>query len=655
MLSAQRKPADKTRIVVVGHGMVGHRLCVELRKRLSAERAEIVVIGGEARPAYDRVHLSRVLRGEDPEVLQLATSSWYEGEEISIRTGDPVVRIDRAKRAVHTASGHEVGYDHLVLCTGASALELKTGMSELVSVLRTDQDAMELRSRTLAATARGDATIVVGGGLLGLELAVELMELGASVDVIEGAEYPLSRQLERSAGVALLGSLDRPGLRLHFGSRLATVERVDDGRAEVSLQNGKRIAGGHVVLAMGIRARDELARQAGLPCDLFGGVVVDDRLLTRDSRISAIGECARHRGTVYGIVAPGYAMAEQVARRLAGENCRFEGVALGTRLKVAGVDLSVLGESAATGLGVESVVYEGERSYRRLAVRRGRIIGITNLGEWGELGRAQDALARREKLKKEQLEKFRRSERVWPERKVSLRTWPDDALVCSCMGVTCGTLKALADEGPCTVDSLAQRSSAGTVCGTCRPLLSTLTEAPELEAGESRTLLWLSLAAMVGAVLYLVLPAWPIPRTVQGDSIDVLWSSKSIKQLTGFFLLALFSSSFLFSLHKRRKWPKFGSFEAWKLAHVVVGVTCLVGAFLHTGFRLGQGLDRALVLCFLGSTFLGGASGGWALLLPNLRPEWQQTVRRYLVRSHIYLLWPLPVLVTFHLLKVYWF
>ncbi len=106
-------------------------------------------------------------------MLQLAPSSWYEGEEISIRTGDPVVRIDRAKRAVHTASGHEVGYDHLVLCTGASALELKAGMSELVSVLRTDQDAMELRSRALAATARGDATIVVGGGLLGLELAVE--------------------------------------------------------------------------------------------------------------------------------------------------------------------------------------------------------------------------------------------------------------------------------------------------------------------------------------------------------------------------------------------------------------------------------------------------------------------------------------------------
>jgi len=601
------------------------------------------------------VHLARILRGEAPEALELAPPSWHEDEHITLHCGDPVVRIDRARSMVHAASGRAVAYDHLVLCTGAAALELKTGKSPLVSVLRTDQDAAFLREQVAAVGARGEAVVIVGGGLLGLELAMELLALGASVDVVEGADYPLSRQLERSAGTALLAALERPGLRLHFGSRLAGIEEIGGQRAQVQLQDGRTVTGGLVVLAMGIRARDELGRQAGLPCDLFGGIIVDDRLLTKDPRISAIGECARHRGTVYGIVAPGYMMAEQVARRLAGEPCRFEGVALGTRLKVPGVDLSVLGESAATGLGVEAFVHETERSYRRLAVRRGRIIGITSLGEWGELGRAQDALSRREKLKREHFDRFRRAERVWSERKVSLRTWPSEALVCSCMGVTCGTLRALVDDGACTVEELSQRSSAGTVCGTCRPLLSTLTEAPEPEVAAPNTLGWVSLAAMVGAVLYMLVPAWPIPTSVQGASLDVLWASKTAKQLSGFGLLALFCGSVLLSARKRSRWPRFGDFETWKLVHAALGLACLLGGFLHTGLRLGQGLDRALVLVFLGSTFLGGASGGWALLLPNLPPEWQQTVRTYLVRSHIYLLWPLPLLVLFHLLKVYWF
>jgi len=643
------------RIVIVGHGMVGHRLCRELRKLLPPERAEIVVFSGEEGAPYDRVHLSRIVRGERPEVLDLADASWFEESRIVVKSGDPVVRIDRGEQLVHASSGLSVRYDHLVLCTGAAAVELKAVKSPLVTVLRTRDDALIVRERALAVAARDLPVVIIGGGLLGLELATDLTSLRLEVDVVEGAEYPLSRQLERTAGSALLSSLERPGLRLHFGSRVAGVEVSGDERVSVALQDGRSVTGGLVVLAMGIRARDELARQAGLSCDLFGGVIVDDRLLTRDPRISAIGECARHRGTVYGIVAPGYAMAEQVARRLAGQNGRFEGVATGTRLKVPGVDLSVLGESSATGLGVQSIVYEAEGTYRRLAVRKGRIIGITSLGEWGELGRAQDALSRGEKLKQQQLECFKQCERVWPERKVSLRTWPSDALVCTCMGVTCGTLKALVAEGASTVEELSQRSSAGTVCGTCRPLLSTLTESPEPEVQSSRTGAWISLAAILGAVSYVVLPSWPVPTSVQGWSIDQLWASKAIKQATGFSLLALFTSSLLLSLRKRSKWLKFGSFEAWKVAHAAVGVACLVIAFLHTGLRLGQGTDRALVLVFLGSTLLGGATGGWALLLPNLPAEWEQTVRSYLVRSHIYLLWPLPVLVLFHLIKVYWF
>jgi len=310
-------PGSPPTIAVVGHGMVGHRLCLELRKRLPPERAEIVVFGGEPSPPYDRVHLCRVVRGEAPGVLELGSADWYQDQQIAVHVGDPVVRIEREGRLAQTRSGFELHYDHLVLCTGAAAVELKSSKCALSCVLRTVDDALFVRERALAAIKAGLPVIVIGGGLLGLELASDLTSLGAVVDVVEGAEHPLSRQLERSAGEALLSCLERPGLRLHFGSRVAAVEQLDAERVQVKLHSGESVVGGIAVLAMGIRPRDELARQAGLPCDLFGGVVVDDRLLTRDPHISAIGECARHRGTVYGIVAPGYAMAE-VAASIAG-------------------------------------------------------------------------------------------------------------------------------------------------------------------------------------------------------------------------------------------------------------------------------------------------------------------------------------------------
>ncbi len=653
---SSRAPGYKT-VVIVGHGMVGHRLCQEIRRRPELAELRIVAIGDEPCGAYDRVHLARVLQGQDPEVLRLGAPDFYETENIQLILGDPVVAIERAAKTVLCASGRQERYDHLVLCTGAAPVLGKIPGIDgpRVRPLRTAEDAVLIRERAQEARLSCRPVVIIGGGLLGLELAHELTELGCEVDVLEGADYPLSRQLEKGAGDVLGALIGRPGLRLHLGCRVAQI--VDSGDAlEVKLADERTFPAALVVPAMGIRPRDQLAREAGLACDLFGGVEVSDELLTRDKNISAIGECARHRGVVYGIVAPGYAMAEQVARRLAGQPGKFRGVHVGTRLKVPGVLLSVLGESSATGLGVKSLVYQEAGVYRRLAVRRGRIIGIVSLGEWQELPRAQDALARAERLRAPQFHRFEKAERIWSGLSLSLREWPDAATVCTCMGVTCGALKALAEEGCTTVDELSRRSSAGTVCGTCKSLLATLCDAsPSKDASPSGWMLWLSVASMLGALAFPFLPAFPVPETVIHPGLDVLWANQTLKQVTGFCLVGMFSLSILFSARKRLARFQFGEFQAWRVVHAALGLLCLLGAFLHTGFRLGEGLDRGLVLVFLGSTFLGGVSGGYTLLLGLVPPSAATRLRAWLVRSHIYLLWPLPVLVGFHVAKVYFF
>jgi nitrite reductase (NADH) large subunit len=584
-------------------------------------------------------------------------SVWYEDHRVTIVRRDPVVAIDREGKRVRTESGRVQTYDHLVLATGASPVIAKIpGMDGRdVRALRTLDDARHIGERARAAKREGLPVVIIGGGLLGIELADELNKLGIAVRVLESADYPLSRQLEKSAGSLLAERLRLAGLVVTPRVRVTRIEEQEVGSL-VHVEGQEPIPAGFVVPAMGIRPRDQLAREAGLLCDLFGGVEVDDNLLTSDPTISAVGECARHRGMTYGLVAPGYAMAETVARRLAGGEAKFEGVQTGTRLKVSSVELTVVGESNATGLGLREYTFEADGTYRRLALKRGRVIGITAVGPWKDLPRAQEAMARAEKLKPRQMLRFERDEAMWSSGRLSLRTWPDSATVCTCMGVTCGALKRAQREGCANVEAFAEVTGASTVCGSCRPLIATLVEDQPTEIEQDSVwLLGFSVVAAMGALAFCFIPEIPYSNTVQSESIDVLWRNPDYKRLTGFSLVGLFSLSVLFSLRKRWKKLSFGDFEAWRVTHAAVGVLCLVGGFVHTGFRLGSRLDFALALTFLGSVFLGGLAGGWSLLEERVSPEQARALRGILIKSHIYFLWPLPVLLAVHVAKAYFF
>src|SRR5690606_38915276 len=338
-------------LAIVGHGMVGQRLVEELRGRPELNDYQIVVFGKEPTAAYDRVHLAEVITKGDAGLRSLSDPAWLGEHQVEVVSGDPVEEIDRVEATITTRGGRRVHYEHWIFATGSrpNIAKIPGFDGERICPLRTFEDARKIRRLAFESKERSLPVVIVGAGLLGIELADELVKLGVTTLVLESADYPLCRQLGPECGDRLGQLLLRRRMSLELGAQLHSVEDIGD-RLLVRLGVRQPIACGLVIPAMGVRPCDELARKAGLGCDLFGGIQVNDDLLTSDPKISAIGECARHRGMTYGLVAPGYAMAAIVAQRLAGNTSNFRTVQVGTRLKIADVELTCLGESAARGL-----------------------------------------------------------------------------------------------------------------------------------------------------------------------------------------------------------------------------------------------------------------------------------------------------------------
>ena len=355
----------KPTVVVIGNGMVGHRLCEKL-KATGAYR--IVVFGEEPRPAYDRVHLSEFFAGKSATDLSLPMKGWFEDEEIVLHLGDPVREIDRHQQLVHSGKGIIQAYDVLVLATGSSAYvpDIAGIEKEGVFVYRTIEDLERIR----AYAPRAKSGAVIGGGLLGLEAAKALLDLGIPrTHVIEFAPRLMPRQIDSAGSAALEASLRRLGLELHLGKVTQTIEGngcveglqfADDGRIPVDM----------LVISAGIRPRDELARLAGLSVGTRGGIVVNEKLQTSDKHIYAIGECALSQGMIYGLVAPGYEMADVVATNLAGGNRSFTGYDMSTKLKLIGVDVASFGDPFASEPDCRSIVFENRHKgiYKRINI-----------------------------------------------------------------------------------------------------------------------------------------------------------------------------------------------------------------------------------------------------------------------------------------------
>jgi nitrite reductase (NADH) large subunit len=370
--------APQQSLVVVGNGMAGMRTVEELLK-LDRDLYDITVFGAEPHGNYNRIMLSPLLAG-DKEVddIMLHTRAWYVENAITLHAGDPVVKIDRKRRFVHSQKGLEVPYDRLLLATGSSPFIIPVPGHGLPGVVGfrdlADVDTM------LAAAVPGARAVVIGGGLLGLEAANALQRRGMAVTVVHATASLMNQQLDPPAAALLKTALEDKGLQFRMAAQ--TTQIVGGKRVEgVQFAAGPALAAELVVMAAGVRPNIALAQAAGLHCER--AIVVDDTLQTYDPRIYAVGECVQHRSSTFGLVAPLWDQARVCAGHLAGAgHRRYVQKATPTKLKVTGVDLYSVGDFIG-GEGTEELVLRDRRSgiYKRLVLKGDRLTGAVLYGD----------------------------------------------------------------------------------------------------------------------------------------------------------------------------------------------------------------------------------------------------------------------------------
>lgn len=643
------------RIVVIGNGMVGFKLCEKLIEAKEEHLYEIVVFGDEPRPAYDRMQLTSYFSGKQPKDLELAPAEWYAEKGISLHVGERVVSIDRKRKHLRTDAGLEIAYDKLVLATGSYPYvpEIEGADVSGVFIYRTIEDLQKIEAYSKGC----ERAAVIGGGLLGLEAAKAFQDLGLKVTVLDHSEGLMSRQLDLSASVLLRQMVEDLGVGVVTHAHTQKIEACEGVQKCIHLEDGRKIETDMIVLAAGIRPRSELAEACGLVLGINGGIIVNDHLQTSDHDIYAIGECAMHQGMIYGFVAPGYKMVSVLVDCLIGKVSRFEKQDLATRLKLMGVEVITIGDNLYPG---SVVSYTSKNSYRQLVLKNNRMVGATLVGPCVEAGRIQGDVERNRLLWPWHLSRFRRNGTIWEtQRENTVLTWPAGAVVCNCTGVTRGDLGGAMARGCATVEKLASETGASTVCGSCKHLLAQLAGMPLSAAVPSKYVRWLvgvSVAALLGAVAALFLDPLDYSESVQKGSIDALWRSSLLKQVSGYSLLGVSLLTLFLSLRKRIKYfEKWGDYPVWRILHAAVGVACLLLTVFHTGMRLGSNLNFVLMLDFLILILVGALAGGVTALEHRFEPNVGMRLRRCWTWTHILLVWPLPVLILFHILSVYYF
>ena len=461
------------RIVVVGGGMAAVRLAEHLA---GDDRLAVTVLADEPHAPYNRILLSAVLEGTHAaDALTLRSEEWFAAHGIDLRPGARVLEVDRAARAVVLVDGERVAYDRLVLACGSiptlppiRGLVRRDGtlhptvhaFRSLADCRRLDKAASSLVEEGAPAPVTRPRAIVVGGGLLGLQVARALAVRGLRTEVVEGADHLLARQVGPGAGRVLARDLRRLGTEVYTGARAVRI--TDDG---LQLDNGHVLPSDLVVLTAGGRPSTALARRAGLM--VRRGIVVDHTLTSvTDDRVHAIGDCAEHRRRTTGNVSPAWEQAEVLARVLRGEEASYDGDRSVARLRATGLDVAVLGDPERAAGEVVEVTNPVAGSHRRLVVHGGRIVAAALVGDLSRVGLITQLYDRGTLLGPDEPGQL-----LLPEAADAPTPLPDEAEVCACAGVTAGDVRACGTVGECV-----DRTRATTGCGGCADVVRRLVE-----------------------------------------------------------------------------------------------------------------------------------------------------------------------------------
>jgi len=480
--------ARRRTLVVVGNGMVGHKLLEVLVDRGATAEWDIVTFCEEPRPAYDRVGLSSFFSGTSAQELSLVSPGFFDQLGVTVHLGDKAESIDRQAKEVVSTKGVRIAYDALVLATGSYPFVPPVPGREATGcfVYRTIDDLESIRDYAGHCTTGA----VVGGGLLGLEAANALRTLGLETHVIEFAPRLMPVQVDEGGGSALRRRIEDLGVTVHTDMRTNAIVAGDDGRVTgMSFSDHDPLTVDMVVFSAGIRPRDEVAVGAGLAMGERGGVVVDEACRTSDPDIYAIGECALSGGRIYGLVAPGYEMARVVADRILGGDATFTGADMSTKLKLMGIDVASFGDGFGATPGSESITFSDPVAnvYKRLVVSAGgaQVLGGILVGD-ASMYQTLLQMARGDMPTPEHVEEL-----VFPARAgdgagpvVGVGALADTAMVCSCNNVTKGAIcAAVTEDGQTDLAGIKGCTKAGTGCGGCVPVVTELLKDELRKAG----------------------------------------------------------------------------------------------------------------------------------------------------------------------------
>ena len=466
---------QKHRIIVVGNGMVGHRYLEELVDKADLSQYEVTVFGAEPREAYDRVHLSSYFSHHTAAELSLVKPGFYEKHGIKLFLNEAVKLIDRTQQVIETNKGQALPYDTLVLATGSYPWvpNIAGSAHHECFVYRTIEDLKAIRE----AAKQAKNGVVVGGGLLGLEAAGALKALGLETHVIEFAPVLMAEQLDRQGGEMLRRKIEGMGVTVHTSKNTREIAHYQgkEGHHQMRFADGSVLDVDLVVFSTGIRPQDTLARYCDLPIAERGGIEINDHCVTADEHIYAIGECAAWHGRFFGLVAPGYKMAQVAVDHLLGNDNAFTGADMSAKLKLLGVEVGSIGDAHGRTPDSLSYVYQDDAAgvYKKIVVSGdgAKLLGAVLVGDTTDYGNLLQMKLNDMPLPTHP-DTLILPAHAGAKPTLGVDALPDSAQICSCFDVTKGRIAEAVAAGCHTVAAIKAETKAGTGCGGCVPLIT---------------------------------------------------------------------------------------------------------------------------------------------------------------------------------------
>ena len=469
----------KQKLVVVGNGMAGARAVEEVLALGGAEMFEITMFGDEPYGNYNRILLSNILSGiQDPTEIFMNPLPWYTENGITLHAGARVTDIDRNSRTVLAANGVKAKYDKLLIATGSRAFippmkgtyaaDGKT-MRDGIFAFRTIDDCTGIEQ----TAKRSRKAAVIGGGLLGLEAARGLMNHGCEVHVVHLGKHLMDAQLDTTGGAILATTMEKMGVNIHLAKSTTEILGGDGPVTGLAFKDGTTLECDMVVISAGIKPNAEIGNSAGLTVER--AIVVDNHMRSVDDmNVYVVGECAQHRGKVYGLVAPLWEQAKVFAEHVTRHNldAAYHGSKLSTKLKVMGVELASMGITEAKEERDETVQFtETKRGiYKKLILRDGRLVGGILMGDISKAAFLMQTFEKDSPLPEERLELL--FDLGTPSQKVTLDEMPPDTQICNCNGVTKGAIGACVADGKRSGKAVMAATRAGMGCGSCKVLVN---------------------------------------------------------------------------------------------------------------------------------------------------------------------------------------